>query len=164
MAKQEKKKIMAIVGAGVALVGLVLAIVGLFLDVLSITMSVPGGGSLTQSSSLSDIAKDGEYTGNTTFIYIAIIVTLVATAGCLAERVLAFMGKDLKVVRIACGAAALVGAILVIVSGFVLAGAVKSDLGILATDSVTIAPAVGIWLAAVGGILGVGSVVTGLLK
>ena len=157
MAKK-KLNVIGLVFACLVLVGLVLVIVGMCTGIISAT-----AGNESESISLShDIwdvfAKAQELADKApnvdvnipsrTFTIIAFIVTIIGAVALLAHAVLAILGKDIKLLGLCGGGITVIGAILILVAGLVLAGQFNdySKLDIYSAGA-------GIWLGFIGGLV-----------
>ncbi len=164
MAKAKKHSILSYVLAGLVIVALVLVIVGMFVgQVIYKYPSDLKGGTTSESYPLfSDKWGDQKYGSVTVegisnvFAVISFIVTLVGLALLAVDCVLRlFVGKDCKFCRIIGAALTFVGAILILVSGLVLANQMYGDSKeTLNKLNMSFSAGAGVWLGFVGGLVG----------
>ncbi len=165
MAKAKKHSILSYVLAGLVIVALVLVIVGMFVgQVVGKASSNVAGSSSTTTYKLFDADTwevkeiNGEKVGvSNVFAIISFIVTLVGLALLVVDCVLRlFVGKDCKFCRIIGAALTLVGAILILVAGLVMANQCKENLGVDLGNLVknTYSAGAGVWLGFIGGLVG----------
>lgn len=162
--EEKVKKILGYVFAALVAVALVLVIVGMFVGQLG----VKGGGE-SETVKLFDEGWGKYGAPSNTFAVISYIVTIVGLVVLLADAVLRlFAKKDLKIVRIIGVALAVVGAILVLVSGLLMVNDMWSVFGeskeLLKKAGLSIYCAAGVWLAFIGGLVGGVAGGLGLLK
>ena len=164
MAKKAKKsgnKILGFIFFALVVVGLVLTIVGMCVDVVTKTDTLAGKVVSTTYIKLFGDEWEGfsklEIT-RTVVPMIAFIVTIVGLAVLALDAVLrVFLGKDVKIVRIVGVALSIVGAILILVAGLVVVGALNDKLGVDGSSiksGIKYSAAAGIWLGFVGGLVG----------
>ena len=160
----KKLNVIGLVFTCLAVVGLVLAIVGMCTGVVSIE---------GETATLFDDSWDAPGMPSTAFTLVAFIVALIGALIVLANGVLGFLGKDIKILGLVGGAVAIVGGILVLVAGLVLAGDVSdivNAIGNLAgsmgveVPKASVNAGIGIWLGTIGGILAGAAGLLGALK
>lgn len=155
MAKKKSPNILAIVYAGLILVGLILEIVGMCTPILSssaldVSAGLFGDG-WEQLERLSSAAiMQGLDMPSRTFTVVAFIVALVGTVTLIAYAALKLVGKDIKILGLIGGAVTVVGAILVLIAGLVLAGDFNK---LIFFPNKSVNAGVGIWLGFIGGLV-----------
>lgn len=152
MAKK-KLNVIGIVFMSLIIVGLVLVIVGMCTGVVSAE---------GESTTLFDDGWDAPGMPSTAFTIVAFIVAIIGVVILIVNAVLGLLGKDIKVLGFVGGAVAIVGAILVLVAGLVLAsdlsdvinaiGNLGSSIGI-EVPKASVTAGVGIWLGFIGGLV-----------
>lgn len=159
--KEEQKKALGYVFAGIVLVGLALVIVGMCIGVVSVR-------SLLESKSIGLFDDDwgvetpiGTAPGNT-FAIIAFILAIIGAVVLVADSILRiFVKKDIKVLRIAGAAFTFIGTVLVLIAGLLLASGMEefTAKGIGATveqmksAGVSVSAGAGVWLGFIGGLV-----------
>lgn len=149
--------------AVIAFVGLVLAVVAMCVGVVSYNVEAFGKSIASGSIGLGDeFWSDGAKANNAfasiglgaeipqpTFAIIAYIVTLAGCAVVIVNEVLRLVTKkDFRLLRMIGAAAAVVGAVLVLIAGLTLAGGLNGE------DGKVFSAGAGIWLGFIGGLLG----------
>lgn len=175
MAKKKSGNVMGFVLLAIILVALVLVVVGMFVgQVVMTTSSKLIGQSESTVFKLfdGDVWKvteigDKKVGVSNVFGIISFIVTLAGLVVLLLDGIVHYvLGKDLKLIRFIGVAAAVVGAILVLTAGLVMAGQCSEglgmDLGDLAQNTFT--AGAGVWLGFIGGLVGAVGGGLGLLK
>ncbi len=171
MAKKGKKSgigILGIVLFALVVVGLILVIVGMFVgQVVFKYQKLEGFKTVEASESIKLFANWSELkvgaisldTGlSNVFSVVSFIVTLVGLAVLAADACLRlFAKKDFKIVRFIGVALSFVGAILILVSGLVLAKQCWGDENttkLLEAIKASFSAGVGVWLGFIGGLVG----------
>ena len=169
MAKKKSLNILGIVFAALVLVGLVLVIVGMCTGILSyptfkvgdVEVLKTGNGSITLFDDVWDVFAKAQEAADKlnvssdvtipsrTFTIIAFIVAIVGAVALLAHAVLKLLGKDIKLFGLVGGAVAVVGAILILVAGLVLAGQFNE----YPTVGDGYSAGVGVWLGFIGALV-----------
>lgn len=157
MAKKKSLNVLGIVFAALVLVGLALVIVGMCTGIITATAL----GKSTSTGMFDDeweaLAKLSETANklNTdvtipsrTFTLVAFIITLIGAVVLLAHAVLKLVGKDIKLIGLVGGAVTVIGAILILVAGLVLAGQFNTYYKMDVYSA-----GVGIWLGFIGGLV-----------
>lgn len=157
MAKKKKLNILGIVFAALVLVGLVLVIVGMCTGIITATVldkSTAIGmfddvwDTLAKLSETANKLNTDVTIPSRTFTLIAFIVTLVGSVVLLAHAALKLVGKDIKLLGLVGGAVTVIGAILILVAGLVLAGQFNTYYKMDVYSA-----GVGIWLGFIGGLV-----------
>ena len=165
MAKAKKKSVLGFVLFGLVAVALVLVIVGMFVgQVVGTVSSQIAGKSESTVYNLFDsdvwgVKEVGDKTVGVSnvFAIVSFIVTLVGLALLVVDGILRlFLNKNCVFCRIIGAALTLIGAILILVAGLVMANQCKESLGVdlgnLAQN--TYSAGAGVWLGFVGGLVG----------
>ena len=148
-----KKNTLGIVFLVLAIVGLILAVVGFGTGVVAAE---------GESTGLFEEGWDMPGMPSRTFAILAFIVTLVGAVVVIVHAILGMIGKDIKILGLCGGAVAVIGGILVLVAGLVLASKF-SDLINLASNigsgmgidvpKISVSAGIGIWLGLIGGLM-----------
>ncbi|MDE7165259.1 MAG: hypothetical protein K2O04_07565 [Clostridiales bacterium] len=161
---KKKLNIISIVFMALILVGLVLVIVGMCTGVVSAE---------GESTTLFDDGWDMPGMPSTTFTVVAFIVAIIGAVALIVNSALGLLGKDIKILGLAGGAVAVVGAVLVLVAGLVLAGDLSDIINSLSNlgssigvevPKVSVSAGVGIWLGFIGGLVAGASGILSALK
>ncbi|MCH5155624.1 MAG: hypothetical protein J1F69_03370 [Clostridiales bacterium] len=163
----KKISTIGIVFSVLALVGLVLVIVGMCTGVVSAggesTTLFDEGWEMFESDMVKAAAKaQGLTLPSRTFPIIAFVVAIIGAVAALAYCVLGMVGKEVKILGLVAGGVAILGGILVLVAGLVLAGQFNDCTKIFGMDSVS--AGVGVWLGMIGGLLAGVPAILGALK
>ncbi|MCH5163075.1 MAG: hypothetical protein J1G38_06255 [Clostridiales bacterium] len=154
--EEKTKKLCGFIFAGVVLVGLVLAIVGMFIGEVTMTAGASVGGQSINTSTTVNLFEEGwgeMGAPSNVFAVISFIVLVVGLAAALVDAILRlFVKKNIKLLTLCAAIVSLVGAVLVLVSGIVLAGQFP-DVNV---PGMTVSYSIGIGgiLAFIGGLLG----------
>ena len=165
MAKKKSGNVMGFVLLTIILVALVLVVVGMFVGQVVMTTS-----SKLVGQSESTILKlfdgdtwkvtelgDKKIGVSNVFGIISFIVTLAGLVVLLLDGIVHYvLGKDLKIIRFIGVAVTIVGAVLILVAGLVMAGQCKDGLGLDLGDLAqnTFSAGAGVWLGFIGGLIG----------
>lgn len=148
--EDKQKKMLGFVLAGIVLIGAVLAFVGLFLDVVT---------AADAGTSLFDEGWDAPGMPSRAFTIVAFIVTIIGALALIVNAVLKlFVKKEIKMLGMIGGIVTVVGAVLILIAGLVLAGDFD-DIWNAASNLVPgmpkmdISAGVGIWLGFIGGLI-----------
>ena len=140
MAKKKSGNVMGFVLLTIILVALVLVVVGMFVG--QVVMTELGDKKIGVSN---------------VFGIISFIVTLAGLVVLLLDGIVHYvLGKDLKIIRFIGVAVTIVGAVLILVAGLVMAGQCKDGLGLDLGDLAqnTFSAGAGVWLGFIGGLVG----------
>ncbi len=175
--KAKQKQIVNYVFMCVVLVAIVLVVVGMFVGQIVAKYE----GALSGKSSEAIKLFDGDAWGveevggknvgvSNVFAIISFIVTLVGLAVLVVDGVLHnCLKKDIRIIRIVGAALALVGAVLVLVAGLVMAnqcndGSFNLSLGGVSLSKASFSAGAGVWLGFIGGLVGAVAGALPLLK
>lgn len=175
MAKKKSINVLGIVLVAVILVALVLVVVGMFVGQVNLSY-VTGLKGETTTESFKLFGEWGDRTVgpltlkgvSNVFAVVSFIVTIVGLALLLIDGILHYLlGKDMRIIRFVGVAASLVGAILILVSGLVMADQCyggEDGKKLLDAFKVVFSAGAGVWLGFVGGLVGAVGGGLGLLK
>ena len=166
MAKKSKsKKLVNYIFFGAVLVGLVLVVVGMFVgQVVFKTYNILNDSYDAKNLMLFDEWGDKSFGAikvegiSNVFLIVSFVITLVGLAVLAVDGILhCFLGKNMKIVRIIGASLTVVGAILILVSGLVMANQCYGDDSIkeaMKKVKMSFSAGAGVWLGFAGGLVG----------